>query len=340
MRIRALAASVMSAGTLAGVLAGVVATGAPAASAGTTSPASGAAIPVRHFNVGGSPGDAAVDPGRGAVWVGTGSAVVRIREATQRIAARVRFDGYFVAVDPARGVVWTVNQANGTLAEISEQTNTVVRTVVLNTLIEGLAVDPRTGTVWVTTGGSLVELSEATGKVLHRSVLVSNVQFKAPYGVAADPNRGVVWVGIEQDNRPAVDGLLVEYSESAHRVIRKVSLGYGITSIAVDATHGTVWAATWSQTVRIVRESTGKVKTLPNVPNGGTGVAIDPVARRVLITGTTGTGGLIWIVSETTDKVVGQVPVGFEPVLPAVDPRTHNAYVPINFRGAVAEFRL
>ena len=337
MKVRALAAAaVMAAGTLAGVLAA----GAPAANAGTGAAAGGAAIPVRHFNVGGNPGAAAVDPGRGAVWVGTGSAVVRIREATQRIAARVKFDGYFVAVDPSRGVVWTVNQAYGTLAEISEQTNKVIRTVAVNALIEGLAVDPRTGTVWVTTGGSLVELSEATGKVLHRSVLVSNVQFKAPYGVAADPNRGVVWVVIEQDNRPAVDGLLVEYKESAHRVIRKVPLGTGITSIAVDAVHGTVWAATWSQTVRIVRESTGRVKTLSDIPNGGTGVAIDPVARRVLITGTQGTGGLIWIVSETTDKVVGQVPVGFEPVLPAVDPRTHNAYVPINFRASVTEFRV
>ncbi|MHB1433990.1 MAG: NHL repeat-containing protein [Streptosporangiaceae bacterium] len=337
MRVRVLTAAAVAAA------AGFVLAGAPVASArtgaGGTSAASTAASTVRHINVGGYPGAAAVDPRRGAVWVGTGAAVVRIREATQRIAARVRFSGYFVAVDPARGVVWAVDQANGTIAEISEQTSKVTRTLSVNATIEGLAVDSRTRTVWVTGGASLYEFSEMTGRLLH-TMKLTNIAFKAPYQVAVDARRGVVWVVIQGDGRNPAPGRLVAVSESTHRVVRSVLAGLDQAAIAIDQRAGNVLVAN-IQTVDVVTESTGRVRQLSKLLNNGAGIAVDPSAGKVVVTGQPiPSVGKIFVLGERTGKLLRTITGYIVPQGPAVDIATGNVYVPISFRGSVTQFRV
>lgn len=338
MRVRALAAVVAVAA------AGTLLASAPAADAGIGAGSAAGVSRVRHINVGGSPSGAVADVRRGAVWVATGSAVVRIREATQRIAARVRIGGAnLVALDRTRGVVWTVNQMHSYLAEISEQTNKVRRrcTLPVQVAIEGLAVDPRSATVWATQGPKLLEFSETSCRLLHTTVL-TNFQFKAPVQVAVDAQRRLVWVVIQDNGSGARvnPGRLVAYSESKHRVVRSVLHGIDQAAIAIDQRAGKVLVAN-IQTVDVVSESARRVWRLSTQLNNGMGIAVYPRAGKVVLTGRPiPSVGRIFVLGERSGKVLRRISGYIEAQGPAIDTRTGNAYVPISFRGSVTEFRI
>jgi DNA-binding beta-propeller fold protein YncE len=99
-----------------------------------------------------------------------------------------------------------------------------------------------------------------------------------------------------------------------------------------------VWVAAGGASLYVIRESTGRGKTITGVQNNATGVAIDPAARKVLVADED-TGSSVFILSEKTDQITSKIGVGFFPSNPAVDPVTGKAYVPIAFRATVTEFR-
>ena len=338
LRIALLAAAAVTAGSL------VVATASAGSTALAASPGRSrvpdAPIRTHQIHVGGHPGQAAVDPRTGTAWIGTGSAIVRIRESTGRVVGHVPFQSARIAVDPVRGLLWAVDDATGNLAEISERTGKVIRTPITDRALGQVAVDPRTGTAWVVADLSVVELSEATGRVLHTIKLLTSGQFKAPFGVAVDPVRGTVWVSILPDNRNPVSGWIDQISESAHRVTRMFLSGIEQAVMTVDPVRGTVWVASGGVSLHVIRESTGRVKTITGVQNNATGIAIDPAARKVLVADDEDTGSSVFILSEKTDKITNKIGVGFFPSNPAIDPVTGKAYVPIAFRATVTEFRI
>ena len=345
MRVRVLAASAAAAVVvvLAGAPVANAGTGASVASAASTA-GSTAASTVRHINVGGSPLAAVADSRRGAAWIVNGLGLVRISEATQRIAARVNIGGAaFVALDRPRGVVWTVSSRYNYLAEVSERTNKVIRRCALpvQVAIEGLAVDPRTATVWATQGPNLLEFSETSCRLLHTTAL-TNFQFKAPFQVAVDAQRGLVWVVIQDDGSGAtVDpGRLVAVSESTHRVVRSVLNGIGQAAIAIDQRAGNVLVAS-IQTVDVVSESSRRVWQLSKQLNSGVGIAVDPRAGKVVVTGYPyASVGKIFVLSERTGKLLRTITGYTVPQYPAIDTATGNVYVPISFRGSVTEFQI
>jgi DNA-binding beta-propeller fold protein YncE len=337
-RVAPLAAAVVTAGSL--VTATVAAGTAALADSPGRSSVPDAPIRTHQIHVGGHPGQAAVDPRTGTAWIGTGTEIVRIRESTGRVVGHVPFHSVRIAVDPIRGLLWAVDDATGNLAEIRERTGKVIRTPITDRALGQVAVDPRTGTVWVVANLSVVELSEATGRVLHTIKLLTNGQFKAPFGVAVDPVRGTVWVSILPDNRNPVSGWIDRISESSHRVTHMFLSGIEQAAMAVDPVRGTVWVASGGVSLHVIRESTGRVKTITGVQNNATGVAIDPAARKVLVADDQGTGSSVFILSEKTDQITSKIGVRFFPSNPAIDPVTGKAYVPIAFRATVTEFRI
>jgi hypothetical protein len=74
----------------------LVAGTAPPVRAADHAPGQSSKIRVRVIDVGGRPTQVAIDPRRGTAWVATGRELVRIREATQRVTARVRFGGSLI----------------------------------------------------------------------------------------------------------------------------------------------------------------------------------------------------------------------------------------------------
>jgi DNA-binding beta-propeller fold protein YncE len=313
-----------------------------ALAASQASPAShrSAAVRVHQIPVGGHPGAVAVDQKRGIAWATTGVSLIRIKEATQRRGTRLRIAASLVRVDPAKNMVVAVNSARGTIVEVSERTNKVIRTFSENVSIESLALDTKTHTIWFSSGDSVTELSETTGHVLHTVPVASGSRFKFTAALAVDSSRGLVWVCVDGDGRNPPPGLIAEIRESTHRVSKKFGIGSRSCTPAVDPATGKVWAAIGGTSFHIIDEKTGTDKVVTGIPNNADGVAIDHRAKTVVVTGNQPGTNDVYLVNERTKKVTRTIKVGFFPISATVDPVTGNAYIPIAFRGVVTEFHV
>lgn len=333
---------------LAAGVAGLAAA-APAQAAGQA--AFAPSVIVRNIAVGTSASSVAVDQKRHVVWVGArtanGPRLVRISEARQKVTARVSVLASAVAVDPGTGTVWTLNSGNGTMAEISEATNRVIHRFSGLGLVHGIAVDPRTRTVWLTSDPHLVEISEATHRILHTIGLHLN-RLQQPGDVAIDPRTGTVWVAVIPASRNLPSVWISEISESAHRIVH--TYPYGApgnvdASLAVDSARGTVWvgsnnygtgSGSTTGMVQVIRISLRKiVRTFTGLPVAPKGLAIDSGTHAVLATGVS---NRFLVLNELTGAIIHTIQMGFFPGDVAVDTGTGNVYVPIVFKGVVAEF--
>lgn len=322
---------------VAGVSAALAAV-APATAAGSRERSAGPAfVRVRNIPVPCNPASAAVDQRRRAVWV---SCVARISERTQRVVARVRDASGVVAVDPKLGVVWAANNL-GNLTEISEATNKVIHHFTGLGLVNGVAVDPRTRTVWITDDPFVEEFSEVTHRLLHTIRLNLN-RLEQPWDIRVDPVAGMVWASVVPAGPQPTRTWVAQISESKHQLIHTYPYSSGTAITAPDPARGIVWMAigngTSPGTIEVIKEATHHVvRTITNVPVSATGMTIDSRAAAVLASGT---NNRFLVIGEKTGKVIKTIRMGFFPAHPAVDQATGNVYVPIAFRGIVAQFHL
>jgi len=324
---------------LAGLAAALAAAAWPAAAARAGEPRMRPGyVRVRNIQVPCNPFSAAVDQRRHAVWV---SCLARISETRQRVVARVHGVVGSVAVDPRLGVVWAVNNGNGTITEVSEATNQVTHTIRCDCLAEAAAVDPRTRTLWVTEDPYVRVYSEVTRRLLHTIRLHVN-RLEIPWTITIDPRAGMAWVSIVPGGRQHTSTWVAQISESAHKVIHTYPSGFGTAITAADPARGVVWMAigdgTKAGTIEVIKESAHRiVRTFGNVPVSVNGIAIDSRSRTVLAAGT---NNRFLEISEATGKILKTIKMSFFPTRPAVDQKTGNVYVPIAFRGIVAQFRV
>jgi len=161
--------------------------------------------------------------------------VVRISEATQRVTRRFPFGAQAVAIDPRLSVAWAADNLNGTLIEISEATNKVIHRFRGLTDPRSVAVDPRTHTVWVTSFPVVLVFSEVTHRLVHTVRLGLN-QFQQPWDLTVDPRAGMVWVAIRPSTgRRTPRTWVAQISEATHRVIRTYPFS-ARNGIAITAT--------------------------------------------------------------------------------------------------------
>ncbi|HEX9034020.1 MAG TPA: hypothetical protein VF834_19435 [Streptosporangiaceae bacterium] len=335
---------------LAGLVGLLGLTGAgPAQAASRT--AAAPSVLVRDIVVGNHASAVAVDRKRRVAWVCAGTSagprLTRISETSQKVTARVSFGASAIAVDPGTSTVWALDSGNGTMAQISEVTSKVVRTFSGFGLVHGIAVDPRTRTVWLTSNSSVVAFSEATHRVLH-TIGLHLGRDQQPGDVAIDPRTGTVWVAIIPASRNLPSVWISEISESAHRIIH--TYPYGApgderASLAVDSARGTVWVgsnnfgtATGSTTgmLQVIAISKRRIiRTFTGLPVAPDGLAIDSGTHTVLATAV---GNRFLVMNELTGGIIHKIQLGFYPGDVAVDTGTRNVYVPIVFKGVVAEF--
>jgi DNA-binding beta-propeller fold protein YncE len=295
-------------------------------------------VRVRKIQVPCNPFSAAVDQRRHVVWV---SCLARISETRQRVVARVHGVSGSVAVDPRLGVLWAVDNANGTITEVSEATNRATHTIRCDCLAEGVAVDPGTRTLWVTEDPYVRVYSEVTRRLLHTIRLHVN-RLQIPWTVTVDPRAGMAWVSIVPGGRQQTRTWVAQISESAHKVIHTYPDGSGTAITAADPARGIVWMAIGDGTnagiIEVIKESTHRiVRTFDNMPVSANGIAIDSRTRTVLAAGT---NNRFLEISEATGKILKTIKMSFFPTRPAVDQKTGNVYVPIAFRGFVAQFQV
>jgi len=344
-----------------GVLASaIVAVTAAATAVATASAAPVAASRVRHIRVGGFPVSVAVDSGTRSAWVGNGH-LIRISEATQRIAARIQgtAGAHFVAVDSRRHKVWATDCTvlGCTIIEVSVATNRVLHRIPGPPASSGIAVDPRTGLVWVAaldvgTGPNVLAISRATRKIVHAIRLRTDLHHQLG-PITVDPRTGTVWASVIPADPSTSRSWVSQISESAHQVVHVYARDDpGTTSVitAVDSRRGTAWLAFGSfrepsGTIEVVSIARRKVlRTILAAPVAPEGLAIDP--RTHTVVATVGkypdvfSQDNIVVMAESSGKVTRVVQVGFYPSQLALDPATGNVYVPIVYKGVVTQFRL
>jgi YVTN family beta-propeller protein len=157
-------------------------------------------------------------------------------------------------------------------------------TIAVGRLPSSVAVDQRTGLVWVVNSldNTVSELSEAK-----RSVVATIKVGVSPVDVAVDQKSGTVWVScLGPYGRSLADNTVDEISEDSGKVIARIKVGSAPFGIATDPRTGTVWVAdTNSAAVSEISEATRRViatiKTGPGpAPDS---VSVNPVA------------GIVWV---------------------------------------------
>ena len=131
----------------------------------------------------------------------------------------------FTVVDPVRGVVWTANPYNA--YEISEHTNTVIRTIALTHYPDAMTVDPATGNVLLaSTDGTLSILHPGTGKISDTTGIgTSTIDFAR--GVAVDPANGLIYVTLNSLETVSTPGfpssLITVLSERTGKILKEIA---------------------------------------------------------------------------------------------------------------------
>jgi YVTN family beta-propeller protein len=146
-----------------------------------------------------------------------------------------------VAVDTATQTTYVANYRGGSITVLSERSLGVVRTISLggNTEPDGLAVDPKTGQLWVSEAGRgrVAEINGKTCDAATRSdcrvttVADSTVANSDPDGLAVNSSTGTVYVALAGTAESAV-GVI---SEKTRRAIGRTPAGDDPSSVAVDA---------------------------------------------------------------------------------------------------------
>ena len=246
-----------------------------------------------------------------------------------------------MAVDSSTGTVFLAvdeGTKNG-VWEISEATDAVTATT--TEINEGsIAVDPATGTAYVTQLGSasgnyINVVSEAT------DTIVAQVATGIPGAVAVDPVTGNVYLatGDEFGVKPA-DSLEVLNGNTCNAADtagcnQSLSVIPGVTgAVAVDPATGTVYVAGYdganndAATVWVISEATNTVTaTIPvgtPLGYGADAVAVDSVTGSVYVADST--DGTVRVMNGATNTFTATVPVGNDPESLAVDPTTGTVY--------------
>jgi YVTN family beta-propeller protein len=114
-------------------------------------------------------------------------------------------------------------------------------TIDVGRLPTSVAVDQRTGSVWVVNSldSTVSEISEA------RRAVVATIKVPAsPVDIAADPKTGTVWVTcLGPFGEPALDNVVAEISEATGKVVATIKVGPEPFGIAADQRTGMVWVA-------------------------------------------------------------------------------------------------
>jgi YVTN family beta-propeller protein len=187
----------------------------------------------------------------------------------------------------------------GTVSAIDLATNTVTATIAVAADPYAMAVDPVTGTVYVTSvngfaGGSVSVIDEATGTVTATIAVGAE-----PEAVAVDPTTGTVYVASDDASSLSV---IDEATDTVTATIPNV--GFGPMGLAVDPTTGTIYATSGEDSLSMIDEATDMVTATIAVGTDPIGVVVDPTTHTAY-TANSG-GGTVSVISAAGTPQPGQ----------------------------------
>lgn len=237
---------------------------------------------------------------------------------------------YETAVNPYTGTVYlaSADYDNNTssLTVIDGRTDRVRRTVKLDYLAFGVAVNRRTGKVYTTNtidksvsvfsrGGDLIKKIDGAGSV---------------HGLGVDPGTDTIYAAAPQDGKVvAIDG-------HSDKVTATFDAGTTPTKVGVnELTHKLYVTGSYqSNAVTVVDGRTHKVTKTIGVGTWPLAAAVDSLRGTVYVDNYK--DDTVSVISERTGKVVRTVKVGKEPIGADVDPVTGRAYVTNSGDGTVS----
>ncbi len=341
-RVAATAVTACAIGSLAGP--------AFAASAAVTSltTSAGPAAPQTSGNLSlaGVPQAIAVIPKNGSTagtfWVAgqpggldTTSHATEINESTEATTDFTPPNGVLaVATDPSRGLAWILSSAavSGGVQALTEinQSSATKTTVSLSSIspdLEGMAVDPSSGKVFlVDYNGDVYEVSETSPSAPSSPLVTGPGASDAADGIAVDPSSGHLWVTSQTHESASA------YTESGSTVGSAVNLGHDPSAIAVDPTSNEVWVGNSDNTASEFSDSSPGTPKTVTIDGGAISISVDSTTAQVWIATS---GGTLDQVSEGSSAAVvaSYTPTQSSMVGAAIDPVTGQVWSIVGTQG-------
>ncbi len=219
---------------------------------------------------------------------------------------------YAVAYDSHASEIFVTDIGTQTVSVVSDLTGTVVATIPIEGIADGVAVDPSNGEVFVSNtdlpcgggicnplSGNVSVISDAT------NTLVTSVNDRSFPGSAVFDN-GTGEVFVANENNVSV------ISATSNRLLTGIPVGTSPSGLAYDYAQKEVFVA---------NEGTGNVSVISDVSNtvvatipvgqGPVGVAYDPASGEVFVANSGSDD--VSVISARSDVVVTSIPVGSTP---------------------------
>jgi YVTN family beta-propeller protein len=240
----------------------------------------------------------------------------------------------------APGVAAVADHAARSLVDATRQFADMT-TIDVGRLPTSVAVDQRSGTVWVVNSldSTVSEISEA-----RRAVIATIKVAASPVDIAVDPRTGTVWVTcLGPFGKPAADNVVSEISEASDTVVATIKVGLVPFGIAADPRTGTVWVAnTNAYSVSEISEASRTVVATVHTGTDSAPVSVTVDAGR----------GIVWVgklhhnvleINEATRSVIAAIKLGPGQAANslnavAVDPATGVAWVASDFYDGAGYF--
>jgi YVTN family beta-propeller protein len=233
---------------------------------------------------------------------------------------------YDVAVDVLTDAIYvggSYTDANGVqqseIAVVNGVTKKVERTIPISSTsgsgIQGIAVDPLTGTVYVANASdNVVDVIHRFGAKVHAQVSVA----ESPFGVTVNPFNNQVYVALSNGTVDVIDG----HKET---ITTTTTVGGANAGIAVNWVTGNIFVTNNNYGPSTVGVLDGKGDVLANVSVGDTpyGVDVDLNTNLTFVANTI--GGTLSVINGKTNAVTETLPVTGNFV--AVNPTTSKVYI-------------
>jgi DNA-binding beta-propeller fold protein YncE len=295
----------------------------------------------------------AVDPGTGTVYSVNSSGTLTVTsEKTVSTARVVRLgagtDPVAVAVDPVSHMVFVSSPTKGSILYLNGSTCNAARASTAGCHVAslflaarshpaGIAVDPRTRTVYVAspTLGAIAVLSEKGTRLRYVAEAPGG---RSPSAVAVDTRTDQVFFTTTSGGASYVDrinGSTCDAARTSGCAARANGrrVGRSPAGVAVSATLGHLYVAnSVSDTISVLGVAGGAAASLslqPLLLNDPIGVSLSPSGDQLLVAcaGAKGIGSGVAVVSLSPLRVETVIPAGNQPVAVASDPTTGNAWI-------------
>ena len=229
-----------------------------------------------------------------------------------------------VATDPRSGRVYVANSGSLSVSVLDGATRQVVATVALPSRPWGVALNQRTGRVYVTTAESAVTVIDSATNAVSATIPVPS----RPWGVAINHRANRVYVAMSDASVAVIDG-------ERDAVVASIPVPARPWAVAVIPETSRIYVTSQeSGTLAVIDGQAASVVAQVDLGTRACGVATNPRANRVYVTSLE--TGSVTVVDGASNAVVDSFPTPATACGIAVNSQTSRVYVATQETGSVS----